>query len=509
LHVIFFSESFGYFAFVLITSINVYVQATDFFTENFDSLSKEISTSDVFTKILNTLNILVIGYTAGHILIIILNKRGRLQQEKEHFKAWKELRGFQDDIGDFFHTICEWIPPKSPPDDMMEEEFNDLLKTEEGQHYLQQYHTTKGNNIGIFKQKVSNPFKEWQKSERSKYEKYYNGCITGNNESNHILRPGVVPQEIFSIDEWREEKQFNNYDPVIPGAKLPGYVEKKYDLPNSLNQIIPVIIFFLTILIVMSWWNVDIFVLGTAVAGLGVGIGFALKETMENFFAYFMIRKDKIFTEGDRVEIDDYNEYIHKITARVTYVRHALNESMAIFPTRQLVASKVINYSKEMKFVPAMVEIGVSYLNNTKQVAAILTKVGQRAMHEIKDDRGRHIVTQNKCPYINENKPSCGCDRDLSIDLKQPQVRFIKFNESSLDFKMWVYVREYAMQFTVESEIRMMIQEEFGKYDIRIPWPIRTIYSGDDKKESIEIAKLEKKRQESLDKYGGGDSNLK
>ncbi|PJC50741.1 MAG: mechanosensitive ion channel protein MscS [Nitrosopumilales archaeon CG_4_9_14_0_2_um_filter_34_16] len=498
------------FVIVLITSINSYVQATDFFTKNTESLNEEITPSKTFTKILNSLTILIIGYTTGHIITIILNKREKLSQEKEYFEAWKELRGFLDDVGDFFHTVCEWIPPKSPPDDMTVEEFENLLKTGKGQHYLQQYRTSKGNTIGIFKQKVSHPFQEWQKSEKDKYEKYYDDCISGNNETSHPLRSGVVPKEIFTIDEWREEKQFNNYDPVIPGAKLAGYAEKKsHDLPKSLNQIIPVAIFFATILVVMSWWNMDILVLGTAVAGFGVGIGFALKETMENFFAYFMIRKDKIFTEGDRVEIDNYNGYIHKITSRVTYVRHALNESIAIFPTRQLIASKVINYSKEMKFVPAIVEVGVSYLNNAKQVAAILTKVGQRAMQEIKDDRNKHIVIQNQCPYIEDNKPSCGCDKDLMIDLKQPKVRFVKFNESSLDFKVWVYVREYSMQFKVESAIRMMIQEEFEKYDIRIPWPIRTIYSGDDKKEASEIAKLEKERQEALNKYGTGDINLK
>jgi len=497
-----------FFAIILITSINTYVQATDFFTENTDLSNGKISPADTFTKILNTMNILVIGYTIGHFTVIVLNKHEKLKQEKEYFEKWKELRGFKDDVGDFFHTVFEWIPPKNPPEDMSLERFQELLQTEEGQHYLQQYHTSKGT-IGIFKDKVSKPFKVWQKSEREKYEKYYQDCISGNNESSHKLRLGVHPQEIFPIDTWREEKRFNNYDPVLPGTKPPGYSEKKtHDLPKSLNQIIPTIIFLVTVLAVISWWNVDIFVLGTAVAGFGVGIGFALKETMENFFAYFMIRKDSIFTEGDRVEIDGYNGYIHKITSRVTYIRDALNESMAIFPTRQLVAFKVINYSKEMKFVPAMVEVGVSYLNNAKQVSAILNKIGQRAMQEIKDEKEKHIVIQNKCPYIDENKPSCGCDKDIVIEIKQPQVRFNKFNDSSLDFKIWVYVREFQMQFKVESEIRMMIQEEFDRYDIRIPWPIRTIYSGDEKKEADEIAKLEKDRQDVLKKYGPGEIDV-
>ena len=68
-------------------------------------------------------------------------------------------------------------------------------------------------------------------------------------------------------------------------------------------------------------------------------------------------------------------------------------------------------------------------------------------------------------------------------------MRFVEFNSSSLDFKLWVYVREYHQQFKVETAMRIMIQEEFAKYNIGIPWPIRTIYQGDEEKEAEEIRK--------------------
>ena len=101
-----------------------------------------------------------------------------------------------------------------------------------------------------------------------------------------------------------------------------------------------------------------------------------------------MIRKDKIFVEGERVKLDTgYNGYLHKITPRVTYLRDALNESIAIIPTRQLVNAQVINYTQGIKMVPAIVEVGVSYLNDPKQVSAILVKVGKRAMKEVVDGK--------------------------------------------------------------------------------------------------------------------------
>ena len=92
---------------------------------------------------------------------------------------------------------------------------------------------------------------------------------------------------------------------------------------------------------------------------------------------------------------------IRSYYARVTYVRDALHESLAIIPTRQLVSSQIVNYTKENKLVPAVVKVGVSYLNNPRQVASILVKVGKRGMKEIVDVKGRHLVRQNRITSYN------------------------------------------------------------------------------------------------------------
>ena len=268
----------------------------------------------------------------------------------------------------------------------------------------------------------------------------------------------------------------------------------------------PLGIFVAVIIGIVSWWGVDLIVLATAIGGLSIGIGFALQETMQNYFAYILIRKDKIFAEGERIKLDTgYNGYVHKITPRVSYIRDALNESIAVIPTRQLVNAQIINYSKEVKMVPAIVKVGVDYHHDPKQVAAILVKIGQRAMKETKDDRGRHLVRQMRCPYLAKNHPSCGCDSDMHTDLSQPVVRFNDFNASALDFSLWLYVRDYGAQFKTKTDMRMIMYEEFKKYDIRIPWPIRTVYQGDSKREQEEIDKLDEQRDGIIDKYGIGD----
>ena len=59
----------------------------------------------------------------------------------------------------------------------------------------------------------------------------------------------------------------------------------------------------------------------------------------------------------------------------------------------------------------------------------------------------------------------------------------------------------------MKSNLRLMVYQEFKKHDIRIPWPIRTVYSGDQAKEENEIEKLEGLRKKTFDEYGPGDMN--
>jgi len=494
----------AFFGIGLVTGVNLYVQIEVMLGVGSDFSDEAIQT---FEKIINTINILVIGYTISHLIPIGLNKAEKTKLEAEDFENWKDVKGFKDDEDGLFHKIFKWIPPKTHPEDLTKEEFEKNLQTKDGLNFLENYRTSKGVTIGSYEKMRKDPLEEWKKAERKKYEKYLNDCISGNNETGRKLTLGTKPQEIYPIDLWREEKRQRGYDPIIPASKPAGHAELQEErVPKSAKQVLPIGIFVATVIGVVGWWGVDLFVLATATGGMALGIGLALKETMENYFAYILIRKDKIFTEGDRVQLaSGYNGYVHRITPRVTYVRHGLNESLAIIPTRQLVSAEIINYTKEIKLVPAIVDVGVSYLNDPKQVAAILVKVGKRALIEVKDSNGHHVARQTRCPYLDQNKPSCGCDKDIHVDIAQPTVRFNKFNDSSLDFAIIVYVRDYGSQFKMKSDMRVIMYEEFKRYDIRIPWPIRTVYQGDEKREASEIAEHESKRKQVIDEFGIGD----
>ncbi|MFP6585424.1 MAG: mechanosensitive ion channel domain-containing protein, partial [Candidatus Nitrosopelagicus sp.] len=442
-----------------------------------------------------------------HLIPIALTKRDKSILERQDYQNWYNMRGFSDDDG-LFHRCFKWIPPQTTPYDMEDDEFQKYIQKKDGLKLLEKYRTAKGQSIGSYDKLADDPIEEWKKSERTKYEKYYKNCITGKNQSGQKLRPGVMPQEIYPIDLWREQKRQSNYEPLIPSSKPPGFARKQQEgTPKSAKQILTIGIFLATVLGVVTWWGVDLVVLATATGGLALGIGLALKETMENYFAYIMIKKDKVIKEGDRVTLPSgYNGLVYKITPRVTYIRHGLNESLAIVPTKLIVSQEIINFTKAFKLVPATIEVGVSYLNDPKQVEAILIKIGRRAMKEVMDGNGIHLARQKRCPYLDEHKPSCGCDKGLDVDVGDPVVRFNNFNDSALDFALRVFVRDYGSQFKMKSEMRTIMYQEFKNYDIRIPWPIRTIYQGDEKREAEEIGKFDKERNQVVKEHGAKET---
>lgn len=247
-----------FFAIALISSTNFYIQAFELFKETSDvikaEITEELTPRETFAKILNTINILVIGYTIGHLIPIFLNKREKSVLERADFEAWKQRKGFKDDGGDLFHKLYKWIPPKTSPTEITEDEFKRYLQTKEGRTYLEQFRTSKGASVGSYEKLIENPLEEWKKFERAKYEKYYEACISGNNESGRKLRPGQDPEEIFTIEIWREERRFSDYDVVLPGARPPGYAEvKRKDLPKSLSQLFSIGIFVAFLIGAASW----------------------------------------------------------------------------------------------------------------------------------------------------------------------------------------------------------------------------------------------------------------
>ena len=129
-----------FFAIALVSSINVYIQTAELFEAEIEDGS---GGAEKFAKLLDSINILVIGWTISHLIPIALTKRDKSILEREDYEQWNDMRGFTDDDG-LFYKCFKWIPPQTTPYDMKDDEFQKYIQTEDGLKFLEKYRTDIG-----------------------------------------------------------------------------------------------------------------------------------------------------------------------------------------------------------------------------------------------------------------------------------------------------------------------------------------------------------------------------
>jgi small conductance mechanosensitive channel len=105
--------------------------------------------------------------------------------------------------------------------------------------------------------------------------------------------------------------------------------------------------------------GVQIAALLTGVSIIGLAVGFAAKETIENFIAGIVIFWDKPFKIGDQVEIEGTTGRIVRVTFRSTRILDGSGK-MIVFPNTQMLSKKLSNNTAH-PLTAVKVVIGIAY----------------------------------------------------------------------------------------------------------------------------------------------------
>ena len=201
-------------------------------------------------------------------------------------------------------------------------------------------------------------------------------------------------------------------------------------------------------------------------ASLGIGslaIALALQPTLENFFSGIQIVIDKPIKLGQFIKLDSGEEgYVEKIGWRSTWVR-MLPNNVVVIPNKILVNSKVLNYCYPRKDLAVLVQVGVHYDSDLKEVERVTIEVGEEVMREVKGG-------------IPEFKPF---------------IRYHTFNDFSIDFTMILRAKEFVDGYLVKHEFIKRLHERYNKEGIVIPYPIRAINYSQEKSEIFPDPKAE------------------
>jgi small conductance mechanosensitive channel len=194
---------------------------------------------------------------------------------------------------------------------------------------------------------------------------------------------------------------------------------------------------------ILGVFGVPLSALGTFLGLIGLGISFALRDTIANLIAGLMIMVNQPFKVGDQIETQGEEGTVKDIRIRATEIR-TYDGKLVIIPNSQLYNGVVINNTAydERRFD---LIVGVGY-EDDMQTAKDLAEETLDEIDEIEDE-------------------------------PEPEVLVEELGGSSVNLKLRGWTRpSKANMVAVTSEATQKIKEKYDDEGIDIPYPIRTVY---------------------------------
>lgn len=179
------------------------------------------------------------------------------------------------------------------------------------------------------------------------------------------------------------------------------------------------------------------------VAALGVGLGFGLQEIVANFVSGVILLFERPIRVGDMVTIGGVTGTVARIRIRATTLVD-WDRKEQIIPNRTFVTQDLTNWTLSDSITRVTLRVGVAYGSDVNKVQEILAKVASTNERVVSDPA--------------------------------PEVFCVGLGDSSIDFEVWVFVKDLQDMMPLSHEIHASIASALTEADIEIPFPQRDIH---------------------------------
>lgn len=177
--------------------------------------------------------------------------------------------------------------------------------------------------------------------------------------------------------------------------------------------------------------------------GLSTGIGFAMKDIIENIYYGISLMAGRIKV-GDFVDVDSTIGKVTSISYTSTMIESLSGEVIA-FQNSQLFSKNYKNMTRNHGYVAVSIPFGIAYGSNIKEVRKMVEEA----------------VSQLRHPNVNKHKNIVTVVTGLG--------------DSSVDLKMIVWA-EAVKKAVVFSDVTTCIYETLNEHGIEIPFPQRDVH---------------------------------
>ncbi len=208
-------------------------------------------------------------------------------------------------------------------------------------------------------------------------------------------------------------------------------------LENLLVQTFRLVAYMFIGIMVLGQLGVNITALVAGLGIAGIAVGFAARDTLENFISGVTILTDRPFRIGDNIVVEGTFGTVKTITLRSTRLQ-TLNNEIMVMPNTHMITQKLLNHTM---ISPLRVEVpfGIAYKEYPQQAREIVLNLTEG------DER------------LDPNHPS--------------EVAVTALNDSSVDMVLWVFLKNPKLEVPIRFEYIEKIREALRRADIEIPFP--------------------------------------
>lgn len=270
-----------------------------------------------------------------------------------------------------------------------------------------------------------------------------------------VNKPGYIQLSLFKICVVLELFFLFRYLNYAIRSFFQMFKKRKSKDPNGpsnitfANNIISFVIWGIYVITSLILLQIPSKGISIVMAGLATGLGFAMKDLLENFVYGISLMTGRLRV-GDYIECDGIQGKVESINYQSTQII-TIDGSVIAFQNATLFSKNFKNLTRNHGYVMVKIPVGIAYGTNIEHVRNLLLEA-INAM-PIKNAAGKNI-----------------------IDTKQKvSVLFNDFGESSVDLFVvcWVLVEEKAAFI---AKVKELIYITLNQNNIEIPFPQRDIY---------------------------------
>lgn len=179
------------------------------------------------------------------------------------------------------------------------------------------------------------------------------------------------------------------------------------------------------------------------IAALGVGLGFGLQEVVANFVSGLIILFERPFRIGDTVTVGSVSGTVTRIQIRATTITDWDRKEL-IVPNKTFITDQLVNWTLNDPVLRVVVPVGIAYGSDTELARRLLLEIAEANPRALADP--------------------------------PPQVWFLGFGDSSLNFEMRVFVSGLAELLPVTHELHVAIDAGFREHRVEIAFPQRDLH---------------------------------